>query len=667
MTCPGRRRVAVARHALVLYLLLPLVLARAAAAQISGQVSGRIHYTISATLSANGEIQGTADLTLPAGLPGAGEPIRLRTRAGAREPLLLTRVEADGRAATYTASRDSSEATLRLDRRAADRPLTIRLAWRVTADSVGLRQLGYYLFGSMGSENAWYPVVLGVPDSLARFADFDVTITAPREVALLTSGAPADSAPAGAGILRRFTAARLEGFALAFGPALTIQSFTLDGFTVSALSPPAEAATFKEVALAASRAAAWYRKTYGFFPVRSIGIVPGSPRSRGGFPMPNLFMIHRGDLSAGFVRWITAHELAHYYWGLYVLGAGERLSWLMLGLGIWTDQLYLARSTPMSPAAAWRDPGGDNSFEEFARAQIAGYDQRLDLAPAAADSLDYDYNSLVRHAKGATGVYLLALRLGEERFLALQKQLLADHAYRPLSTEELGARLEQAGVPDARGFLRAWARGDASLGYRVRAVESDSGSAPTYTVQVERTGTIGVPVTVEARSVRGDTARAVLPGQAEVDSARLHLSGRLEEVRIDPEGLLPMWSSDNLEMRRVFLRAMGAAGPTEPFLTLAAEHLRRDPDPHVAAAVVERLFETGRFERIAALIKDYPAARSCRDRVTCLAALQVARAFLRTGARTEAAALLAELEPLLARYGVSASRRLQTLRQELGR
>src|ERR1041384_325728 len=289
---------------------------------------------------------------------------------------------------------------------------------------------------------------------------------------------------------------------------------------------------------------------------------------------------------------------------------------------------YLAATAPMPLAAAWRDPGGDNSFEEFARAQIAGYDQRLDLAPAAADSLEYDYNSLVRHAKGATGIYLLALRLGEERFFELQKQLLADYAYRPLSLEEFGSRLEQAGVPGARGFLRAWGRGDASLGYRVGAVESDSGPAPTYTIQVERTGTIAVPVTVEARSARGDTARAVLPGRAEVDSARLHLGGRLEEVRIDPEGLLPMWSSDNLEMRRVFLRPMGAAGPPEPFLTLAAEPLRHDPDPHVVAAVVERLFETGRFERIEALIKDYPAARSCRDRVTCLAALPVARALL---------------------------------------
>ena len=647
--------------------LLLFALAGPTAAHVSAQIPGRVRYTISATLSENGGIRGTAELKLPEGWPGAGEPLRLRARAGAREPLVLTRVEVDGQPAAVSSSPDSSEVMLRLGRSTPGRPPAIRITWRVTADSVGRRQLGYYLFGSTGSEGAWYPVVLGLPDSLARFADFDVTLTAPRAVALLTSGAPADSARSGTGTVRHFTATRLEGFALAFGPGLALQPVTADGITVTALSPPAEAATFKEVAEAAARAAAWYRKRYGFFPVRSIGIVPGSPRSRGGFPMPNLFMIHRGDLSAGFVRWITAHELAHYYWGLYVLGAGERLPWLMLGLGIWTDQLYLAATAPMSLAAAWRDPGGDNSFEELARAQIAGYDQRLDLAPAAADSLDYDYNSLVRHAKGATGIYLLALRLGEERFFELQKQLLADYAYRPLSLEEFGSRLEQAGVPDARGFLRAWVRGDASLGYRVGAVESDSGPAPTYTIQVERTGTIAVPVTVEARSARGDTARAVLPGLAEVDSARLHLGGRLEEVRIDPEGLLPMWSSDNLEMRRVFLRAMGAAGPTEPFLTLAAEHLRHDPDPHVAAAVVERLFETGRFERIVALIKDYPAARSCRDRVTCLAALQVARALLRTGAREQAAVLLAEVEPLLERYGVSASRRLQTLRRELGR
>jgi hypothetical protein len=77
-----------------------------------------------------------------------------------------------------------------------------------------------------------------------------------------------------------------------------------------------------------------------------------------------------------------------------VLGSSERLDWLMLGLGIWTDELYLARTAGIPLEAQWLDPHADNSFEDFAVALIAGYDQRLDISSAYADSLDYYYNTV---------------------------------------------------------------------------------------------------------------------------------------------------------------------------------------------------------------------------------------------------------------------------------
>ena len=589
-------------------------------------------YNIVATLAPDGAIRSRAEIRLPA--PGR---VRLQFR-GLRNARVT---DPDDRPLQLTWQDDSTEATVVA-------PAAIVVQYTLIPDSVRYRQFGYHLFESTGPSDAWYPIVAGY-----RFADFEVQLKAPPRHTVLTTG----------GVGNRFAVTGVEGFALAYGPDVVTRSLTRAGLRVIVLSPPRDTAQFRAVGEATLRAAEWYQETYGFFPVKSIGIVPGYQGARGGYPLPNVFMIHRGDLSPAFVRWITSHELAHYYWGLYVLDTDERLGWLSLALGIWTDQLYLARTSGRSLAASWRDPQGDDSFNAFAQAALANFDQRLGLPAATVDSLAYDYNSLIRHGKAATGLYLLSLLLGPDRFLALQRRLLAGYRERPLSVAAFGAELEKEGLTDAREFLARWVKGDASLGYRIAGVDSVD---PThYRIRIRRTGTIPFPVTIEAHSPAGRSARATLPGRNDVDSTVVELDGAPARILIDPAGELPMWSSDHPEMRRVFVRALGAVGPTETFRLVAGEHLRLDPDPLIAALLIERLFEAGRYREVLDLSGGHPAVTACTDRQTCLAALQVARSLLRTGDRAGAERLLRSLEPGIPLYGRTAFNRAQALRSEL--
>jgi hypothetical protein len=71
--------------------------------------------------------------------------------------------------------------------------VTIAFNYHVALDTVQRRQLGYDLFGSTGSDDAWYPTLPALPDSLRRFSSFDVVLEAPRGVAVLTSGMTLDS------------------------------------------------------------------------------------------------------------------------------------------------------------------------------------------------------------------------------------------------------------------------------------------------------------------------------------------------------------------------------------------------------------------------------------------------------------------------------------------
>jgi len=621
--------------------------------------ASRIHYGLSIALSPDrASITGEAVLRLPADV-WKGDSLILSMGEGGNRLRAIGAPTLDGREVPFRL-----DSTVMVLRRVSSPGVELRLRYQAVMDSQGRRQLGYDLLApAVGSPG--YPAVSGRSESSTRLSDFEATFTVPEGTAVVSSGTTVNATPVPGGRRIRERALGVDGFVFALAPGYLVRSHESNGFRVRALSPPADTLIWDRIAGDAVRAASWYASTYGFFPEHDLAVVPGSESSRGGFPMPRLFMIHRGDLSPPFTRWITAHELAHYFWGLHVLSSTEQLDWLMLGLGIWTDQLFLTRTSGISLDEQWRNPQADKSLQEFLTGRMAGYDGRLDLPEAEESSLDYDYNTYVRHAKGAVAVWLLATRLGTDRFIALQRGLLAEFDHRPLAPSEFASRLEAAGVDSAARLLRLWHRGDATIDYAVRAVREDRGTPGSYWIDVERTGTIPYPVTLEAVPVNGKPVRVVLSGEANYDSVRVALDGALSSVRLDPDGVLPMGSSANLDMQRVYLRALGEAGPAAPFIVLAREHLARDPDPWIAALLVERLFEQGQFAQIDSLRRSLPVVVGCRDRATCYGALQVARALVRQGQTDDARTLFSSISATMISMGLGNARRLSEARAEV--
>jgi hypothetical protein len=340
------------------------------------------------------------------------------------------------------------------------------VAYSTPIDPEEAEPLGYYLYGGHEAGIAWYPDLVRGANRRERFRDFDVVLTRPDSLTVLTSGR--EAAPPrthGRQITQRFEASRLEGFALAFQRGYSLTTVIRGEARVVAFTTRGLASTYREAAEAALDAVTWYRDTYGLFPVQQIGILQGHPQWSGGFPLPNLFMVHQGDLTSAFLRFITAHELGHYHWGLLVLGETERLDWLQLSLGIWGDQLYLAERSGRSLETQWRSAGKGDWYVDYFRSFLGNHEQTVGLTEAEASNLEFDYNPQVRHAKAAVGLYLQARRLGTERFLELERRILAEYRDRPLPVDAFLDRLEQAGAERSRDWLRAWMRGDGMLAY----------------------------------------------------------------------------------------------------------------------------------------------------------------------------------------------------------
>jgi hypothetical protein len=554
----------------------------------------------------------------------------------------------------------SLEAFLSSDHRRLEAPLsrlrdsggataTLVVDYRTPLDSVVHQQLGYQIFtGADGHD--WYPQVEGLSESYDRFFDFDVTLETPIGLPILTSGAPADSARRRGRTRVRYTATHVEGFAVAFQPGFRTIAVERGGITVTALVPDSLLTPFTLVTEEAAEAAAAYRRMYGFFPLSRIGIVPGYARASGGYPLPNVFMVHLANLTRPFIRAITAHELGHYYWGLWTLGDIGRLDWVMLANGIWADQYQLAQRESTSVVQQWRRSPLE-WFLGFFTAQVGNYDQRLGITGPALDSMEYDYNTYVRHCKSATGLYLVSRRLGWERYLELQRRLLEAYRDRPLPADTLVAWIARAGYPDAQRFFAVWTRDDARLGYQVARVTNDSSTPNAVWVLLEKTGTVSYPVDVAVRAASGTERRVTFTGERDVDSMLVRLDAPFAAVTVDPDGELPMWNSDGPEIRRLYIEALDDAGQGAAFEGLARQFLAERSDPELRARLVRRRFAVGDYEDAVAVAGATGDTLACVSRITCRSTVLEARALASLGMAERARMLLESIRAAAAENG----------------
>lgn len=460
-------------------------------------------------------------------------------------------------------------------------------------DDLGL--LGYYLLTGNGSAEHWYPQIVGEDGTRPQFSDFVVTITRPDSLAVLATGSTDQTSVSAPGLdmlMSRHVAEHMTGFALAIAPNHDVLELSGSSIVISVLAPRNDKDTWLRIGEQALSAATYYSELYGFTPLSSIGILPGPTNFIGGFPMPGVFMIHRGDLRPQYVEFITAHELAHYYWGLYVFGEDERLDWLNLAMGIWADQVYLADRHGRPLDEQWRMIGNGSWMLDFLTAQVAGREQRIGLKRGEENGLGFDYHSQIRHGKGATGLYLMARLMGSDQFLEVQRSILQDFQYQPLPIDSLINRMEAAGATWARQFIDQWMRGDATIGYAV----AEAGPRPDgsgWRVIIERTGTVAYPIEVELIDADETSERFVVDSRASHDTLDVNMAPPVI-IRLDPDGVVPMWNSDHVLIRRLFLHALDRAGLTEPFITMATEHLKEADDPALLRRVLERLRASGR-------------------------------------------------------------------------
>ncbi len=291
----------------------------------------------------------------------------------------------------------------------------------------------------------------------------------------------------------------------------------------------------------------YYRTLFGFFPRRSLYILPGSSRPMGGYPMASGIVVIHGEevfktMPPLHWEWITSHEVGHQYWGEYVMSGdfpyGYTESWLMIGLGICTDHEYVRYKKL-----------GEEMHQAFLNRYLDGVQKRVDTTEDAPPSLrklqDYDRNNVLIHGKGFSILSALESVVGSETFGRILREALKGYGGKRLGYRQFWRLCEEVSGENLDWFFESWVRSSKSLCYQVASRNSENtGTLFVSKIVVDAAmDSIQMPVPVKAAFEDGTSQEKTTDRFFGTNTLVFESRSMLKDVILDPEGRLAMLKS----------------------------------------------------------------------------------------------------------------------------
>ncbi|HEX8483398.1 MAG TPA: M1 family aminopeptidase [Allosphingosinicella sp.] len=200
----------------------------------------------------------------------------------------------------------------------------------------------------------------------------------------------------------------------------------------------------------------YYNRAFGPYPYAQISIAERAGHDGGGQAFPNTIAVYEsvfaldrrseGDFDG--VSMLTAHELAHQWWGQQVLGAR------MQGAGLLIESL-----AQYSALMVMKRLEGDDGIRPFLQFQLDRYltGRRTQVAeeqPLVSVAPGQDY---VEYGKGPLAFYLLQHRMGEEAVNRALRRFVEKHRFKaapyPRSLDLIAMLREEAGTPEDQALI----------------------------------------------------------------------------------------------------------------------------------------------------------------------------------------------------------------------
>jgi hypothetical protein len=291
----------------------------------------------------------------------------------------------------------------------------------------------------------------------SEVALFDVTLTAPGDLTVASSGTILDAAPQPDGTtVYHIATGPVRDFALAFSRDFEVLSETRDGVTVNAWAMPS-----------AGEDAAWYilevtfqtldifNEQFGEYPFNELDIV-AAPVSALGIEYPGLIYLSSriwGGPGDALLETVLVHEIAHQWWYSMVGNNQVEEPWLDEGLAEYSVQVYYREL---------RGPAAGRFVRDSYRSELETYlEEGHPRRPVGLPVDEYrsqEYRVFV-YSAGALFYSHLSDEYGPERTRDLLRVYYAQYGYRVAHSDDMLRLVREVFGPDAADFFAEWVYG----------------------------------------------------------------------------------------------------------------------------------------------------------------------------------------------------------------
>lgn len=356
----------------------------------------------------------------------------------------------------------------------------------------GVLMLGtaYPVLAARDGDDWFRKIESNIGDALTTdTADYEVTVAAPRDVAVYTP-APTKTATPGEKITSsNFVAENLRDFAIVAGNNLRSEERQVGEVTVRSIFRPDHETAARRVLNIAAEAVRVYSARFGSLPIKTASLVDAplvatlgsvefaglsaiasafyldfdSPSMRN---MPDVIREQRPAVEDS-LEWTVAHVTAHQWWGAAVGNDPAREPVLDESLANWSALLY------------YRETHGEEQFTAALEEQVRGVyklyrtfgGEDMEANHAARDYRNsFQYAAIVA-SKGALMFQALRKLLGDENFFAALRDYYQANALEVADMDDLrGAFIAGAPVEQRRAVNRTFdrwlssKRGDEDIG-----------------------------------------------------------------------------------------------------------------------------------------------------------------------------------------------------------
>ena len=313
-------------------------------------------------------------------------------------------------------------------------------------------------------------------------ADYEVTIDAPADIALFTSGEARRAGAAGGEggaktVARTFAGENLRNFAILAGRGLQSGERNVGGLRVRSIWTTEHEKIGRRVLDTAAEAVRVFTARYGALPVASVSVAEAplvaglgsaefanlsviasafyvdfdSPAVRN---LPELVREQRASVEDS-LEFATAHMLAHQWWGMLVGNSPERAPVLDEALAHWSALVYYRETHGAIRAQAAREDQLRGVYEIY---RTFGGEDMPALRPARDFRNSFQYAAIVS-AKGALMYDALVKLLGEERVFTALRRYAEANRHEIAELDDLrGAFVAEARVTERRAVTRTFDR-----------------------------------------------------------------------------------------------------------------------------------------------------------------------------------------------------------------